>query len=170
MSETTLAPIDSESLQMKPTNNGRRIRKSILNYTTEIAPQKTLSEITELLVQAKAEAILSEYKDGTVTAISFRIKTEFGILTYRLPANIDGVQIALQQDKALPYKLRTQEHATRVAWRIIKDWLEAQLALIRANLVSLDQVFLPFAQDGQGRTVYDRMREKRFEGLLLTNN
>ena len=37
----------------------------------------------------KAEAILKEYdSDGTVSALSFRIRTEFGVLTFLLPAII----------------------------------------------------------------------------------
>jgi hypothetical protein len=121
-----------------------------------------------MLAHARAEAILSEYSDGVLAAISFRMKTEFGVLSFRLPANVEGVQITLGRDKAVPYRLRGRDQATRVAWRIVKDWLEAQLAMIRAGLVTLDQIFLPFAQDNQGVTLYERMREQRFATLALT--
>src|ERR1700747_906254 len=109
-------------------------RRSILNYTTTISAQRTVGEITELLANAKAEAILSEYKDGLVVAVSFRIRTEFGVLTFRLPANVDQVYVVLQRSKGIPSRLRTRDQATRVAWRIVKAWLEAQLALKRAGL------------------------------------
>jgi len=32
------------------------------------------------------------------------------------------------------YKYRTREHAARVAWRICKDWIEAQLAIVDAEM------------------------------------
>jgi hypothetical protein len=142
-------------------------RHSILNYTTTISAQRTVGEITELLANAKAEAILSEYKDGLVVAVSFRIRTEFGVLTFRLPANVDQVYVVLQRSKGIPSRLRTRDQATRVAWRIVKAWLGAQLALIRAGLASLDQIFLPFAQDVSGATLYERIKEQRFATLTL---
>lgn len=141
--------------------------RSILNYTTSIAAEKTVAQISDILRKANAQAVLTEYKDSQVEAISFRIKTQWGVLSYRLPANVEGVLSALQKDKAIPYRLRSKEHANNVAWRIIKDWLKAQLALIRAQLVTIDQVFLPFAQDATGRTVYERLKEERFSSLAL---
>jgi hypothetical protein len=142
-------------------------RNSILSYTTSISPEKTVGEITQLLAAAKATAILSEYSDGLLTAISFRIKTEFGILTFRLPANVEGVHAILLRSKQIPSSLRNHTQARRVAWRIVLHWLDAQLALIAAGLATLDQVFLPFCQDQDGVTLYERMRQAKFSGLLL---
>ena len=64
----------------------------ILNYTTKIAAEKTVAEISKLLVRAKASAILTEYSpQGFPAAINFRILTEFGEMTFRLPANADRI-------------------------------------------------------------------------------
>ena len=57
--------------------------------------------------------------------------------------------------------------AARVAWRIIKDWLEAQLALVSAELADLEQVFLPYAQNGAGVTLYEALKAGQFNGLAL---
>ena len=102
------------------------IRRSIANYTTSVAADKTVAEIQRLLAAAKATAILSEFSDGIAIAVSFRIKTEFGVLTFRLPANIDGVYAALQRSRTIGPKFRTRDQAARVAWRIILHWLDAQ--------------------------------------------
>lgn len=52
----------------------------ILNYTTQIAAEKTAAEIQSMLAKAKAQAVMSEYDDdGVLCAISFRIKTGEGI-------------------------------------------------------------------------------------------
>ena len=60
----------------------------ILDYT-RVPVAKTVAEIEAKLARAKAEAILKEYdSDGTVSALSFRIRTEFGVLTFLLPAII----------------------------------------------------------------------------------
>lgn len=50
---------------------------------------------------------------------------------------------------------------------IMKDWLEAQLALVRAGMADVEQVFLPYAQNERGETVFDTLRESRFHGLAL---
>ncbi len=141
---------------------------SLLNYTTQIAAQKTVSEIQHMLCKAKASAVLTEYDpEGVLSAISFRITKTHGILSFRLPANIDNVWKVLVRDYSIPKKLRTREQASRVAWRIVKDWLAAQLAFIESQQADFEQVFLPYAQYADGRTIYEAIKEKGFSGLAL---
>jgi hypothetical protein len=112
----------------------------ILDYTTKVPVARPVAEIEAKLSKAKAGAILKEYdSDGIVSALSFRIPTEFGVLTFLLPANIHRVYQVIVRDTRIPPSLRTKEQAARVAWRIVKDWIEAQLAMIEARLVDLEQ-------------------------------
>lgn len=127
----------------------------ILNYTTSIAAEKTAQEIQQKLVKATATAVLSEYENCVLSHLSFKVNTAHGEMGFRLPANIDGVLKAMQRDGSVPKKLKTREQAARVAWRIIKDWVEAQLAIIDADMATLPQVFLPYAQTKDGTTVYE---------------
>ena len=53
----------------------------------------------------------------------------------------------------------TREHAERVAWRVVKDWLEAQLGMVAAELASLDEVMLPYRQV-EGRSLYQLVSEQ----------
>lgn len=142
---------------------------SLLNYTTQINADKTASEIQRLLAAGKASAVLTEYdSNGVLVSISFRAATLFGVMSFRLPGNVEKVYRTMDRDPRCPRRLKTREQASRVAWRIIKDWVEAQLALIRVEMVSMDQVFLPFIQhtDG-GDTLYERLRAGGFTGLVL---
>jgi hypothetical protein len=41
--------------------------------------------------------------------------------------------------------------------------------MIEAGLVDVAQVFLPYAQDSVGNTVYDNLRMRRFGEYLLEN-
>lgn len=137
---------------------------AILNYTTQINTEKTAMEIQSRLAKAKASAVLCEYSpDGVLSHISFKVNTEQGMIAFRLPANIDGVYSVIFRNPKVPKSLKTREQASRVAWRIVKDWVEAQLAIIEAGMATLSQVFLPYAQTDTGETVYERF-EKR--GLL----
>ena len=135
---------------------------AILNYTTTISSEKTGSEIQKKLAMAGAQAVLSEYdEDGVMCAMSFRISNIF----FRLPINIDGVYQALLDDRKVPNRLRTYEQASRVAWRIIKDWIEAQLAIIQAGQADLIQVFLSYAQNQEGKTIYDAIKDGGFKQI-----
>ena len=44
--------------------------------------------------------------------------------------------------------------AERTAWRNVRDWVMAQMAIIEAGQVEMEEVFLPYLTDGRGRTLY----------------
>jgi hypothetical protein len=139
----------------------------ILNYTTTIAAEKTLGEIHHMLVQAGARQVSVDYDAlRQPTAVSFVIVLPFGEASYWLPANRDAVLALLERQcnqGQVRRALVTPGQASRVGWRIIKDWLEAQLAIIDAGLVTLEQVMLPYAivdrTDGRKWTFYDAWRQ-----------
>ena len=62
----------------------------------------------------------------------------------------------------MPRSFRTPAQALRVSWRIVKDWVEAQMAIVDTKMVTLDQVFLPYVIMPDGRTLYERVRDARF--------
>ena len=69
----------------------------------------------------------------------------------RLPANIEAVQRVLIQQKVNCDKAQ----AARVAWRIVKDWVEAQMAILESEMVDMDEIFLPYMLNSSGDTVYE---------------
>jgi len=92
----------------------------ILNYTTSISTEKTAGEIQKKLAMAKAQAVLCEYDaEAVMSAMSFRINTHHGVITFRLPVNTQGVLKALKRDNKVPRKLKTKEQAAKVAWRVL---------------------------------------------------
>jgi hypothetical protein len=126
----------------------------LLNYTTSVAADKSVSEIIKVLTKAGANQILTDYSDGAPVGIAFSLPTSAGIQKFKLPVNADPVEQTLRRQRVEP-RFRSRAQAERVAWRILKDWVEAQLAIIQTNMVSVDQVFLPYMLvDGQ-TTVYD---------------
>lgn len=139
---------------------------SILNYTTSISTEKTGSEIQRKLADAKAGAILFEYdSDGIMNSLSFRLNTQYGLVFFRLPSNRSGVLRALRSDKKVPSRLKTEEQAARVAWRITKDWVEAQLAIVEAGMAEMSEVFLPYAQGSDGRTMFQAIKSNGLQQL-----
>jgi hypothetical protein len=133
----------------------------ILNYTTSVPTSRTLGEVQKLLVRAGARAIMAEYDgDGSVKGMSFVVEAPHGKQGYTLPVRTEQVLAVLARQRVQP-RYRSVEHAERVAWRIIKDWLEAQLALLQTEMVTLDQVMLPYMRTTDGRTVYELYLDDR---------
>lgn len=135
----------------------------LLNYTTKVNVHTTLSEIQVQLVKHGARKIMQDYDDaGHITALTFCIDTPAGIRGIRLPANTDAVHKVLMRQKVKCDK----DQAERVAWRIVKDWVEAQMAILESEMVEMAQIFLPYMVNGQGQTFFDayRTNQLRLEG------
>jgi len=138
---------------------------AILNYSTKISAEKTASEIQAILGRFGAQAVMMEFSEGVVSAISFRLELNATLLSFRLPINSDGVQNVLKRNKDARSCFKTKEQSVRVAWRIIKVWVDAQLALVEASQAELAEVFLPYLQDATGTTIYSKLKSGGFRAL-----
>jgi len=135
----------------------------LLNYSTKVSAIKTAGEITGVLVSHRARAILTEYgSDNEVTALAFKVNTPHGEVAIRLPIDADAVQKVLKKQRVAP-RFLDREQAVRIAWRIVKDWVEAQMAILETEMVTLDQIFLPYIVMKDGRTVYQRLLDTHFQ-------
>ena len=124
---------------------------AIKNYTTTIDVYKSLGEIQGALASHGARKIMVDYDAaGNPIGVMFGIETQDGPRGFALPANVEGVRavFARQMVKATPGQ------AERTAWRNVRDWIMAQMAIIEAGQVQLDEVFLPYLTDGKGRMLY----------------
>lgn len=134
----------------------------LLNYTTKVPASRTINEIQKMLATAGARQVLTEFgPGGSPVGVAFAIQTPNGERNYHLPADVAAVAQVMKHDDT-PAHLCKPEQAERVAWRIIKDWLEAQLAIVATQMVAFDQVMLPYMSAGSnGRTVYDLYLEQQ---------
>ncbi|MCQ2439422.1 MAG: hypothetical protein MJ074_06645 [Oscillospiraceae bacterium] len=135
---------------------------ALKNYTTTVPVEKTVSEIHISLAKHGARKIMFDYDDdGRVQAICFSILTPDGEQAVKLPANAERVREVLRQQKNAPKRTGgakiddSAEQAERVAWRIVRDWMEAQLAILETQMVEIDQVFLPYFVNRAGQTLYE---------------
>lgn len=133
----------------------------LLNYTTKIDADKTAGEVSKMLAKAGAQAVMTEYDEqhGFVTALSFKMTVNERPIGFKLPVDWRPVLEILKRDPKVPQSKCDREQAVRVAWRIIKDWVEAQLALIETQMVTTQQVFLPYAMTRDGKTLYEKVQE-----------
>ena len=140
---------------------------AILNYTTTVDALKTISEIEYDLMKHGAKAIMKNIENGSVVGLSFVIDTGRmgGQVPVRIPAKIDECyEVLVRQKKENPRQQikATHEQAERVAWRILKNWIEAQMALLDINMVQFEEIFLPYIVIPSGQTVYEKLEEKQF--------
>ena len=114
---------------------------AIKNYTTKVDVYTSIGEIQGALARHGATKIMIDYDNGKPQAIAFGIDT---------PA-VDGTLrvFAAQKIKA------DREQAEMTAWRNVRDWVLAQMALIESCDVPMQQIFLPYMADDRGRTVYE---------------
>ena len=120
----------------------------ILNYTTTISVHKTAGEIQELLAKMGARTVVIEYSDRVPDGIAFEVEVNQRVVAFRLPSRWQGVHKSLMRSTA-ERRYKSEDQARRVAWRIIKDWVEAQLAIIEAGAAELSEVFLPYLVNPQ---------------------
>ena len=115
---------------------------AIKNYTTKVDVYTSIGEIQGALARHGATKIMIDYDNGKPQAIAFGIDT---------PAGPDGTLrvFAAQKIKA------DREQAEMTAWRNVRDWVLAQMALIESCDVPMQQIFLPYMADDRGRTVYE---------------
>lgn len=130
----------------------------ILNYTTKVDVYTTLGEIQSKLVKHGAKKIMQDYDDDNhLVSLSFMINTPTGSRAIRLPANVDAVHKVLIRQKVKC----DRNQAERVAWRIVKDWVEAQIAILESEMVQIDEIFLPYMVNNNGQTLFDVYRNNQ---------
>jgi len=136
----------------------------ILNYTTTISALKTTGEIVVILTKAKAREVSFEYdNDGDPVAIKFAIEFLENLVWFRLAPNWEGVLAAMRRDK-VPTRYKNGAQAFKVSWRILKDAIEAQMAIVQSNQGEVAEVFLPYAYDGT-QTFFQMFKEGKQKQL-----
>lgn len=136
----------------------------ISNYTTTITPETTIGQISKMLAKFGAQRIITDYEKGEVSSLQFMLNIGTRMVFYQLPCNAEGVLKTLVRDKA-PGKYCNINQARRVAWRVIRDWIEAQIALVDAGQAVMAEAFLPYAVTADGKTLYQQIETGKIKLL-----
>ena len=128
------------------------LQRPIKNYTTKVPAVQTVGEIQGILAAHGARKVMMDYaENGKVTAVTFALDCCGSLHGFRLEARPDGV-------KAVMAKERTKcddEQAERIAWRNLKDWIAAQVALVETEQATMDELFFPKLVDRNEKTLYE---------------
>jgi|SRR6185312_761198 len=145
------------------------VSKGPLNYTTSVSASKTAHECIDRLAQHGVRRIMQSYDDrGHVNGLAFEIETRWGWRQYELPVNVAGVHKVLYRawdDGKIKRIYTSMDQAERTAWRVLKDWLEAQLALIEAGVSELSEIMLPWMRIDQNTTLYQQIDQNQMRAI-----
>lgn len=147
----------------------------IKNYTTEVGVDRTIGEISSMLASHGARSVQVDY-DGTGKAegVGFNFPVAGQMIHFRLPANVEGVGAAMERQgvaaRSHQKGARSVDQPRKVAWRILKDWVAAQMAIVEAGAAQLAEVFLPYAVQADGKTVYQAFEENQQKQLRAKNH
>jgi hypothetical protein len=144
---------------------------AIKNYASEQPLEKIFAELQQTLAAHGAKQISYDYgDDGKVHGVDFAVLVHDRRIRVKLPARIEQAQAVLkrQWDEGTISHKRGRENtygydqAYRVAWRNILDWVQAQMALLEIGMAKMEEVFLPYMQDREGVTLFERMEQRGF--------
>ena len=148
------------------------------NFSTTIDADKTVMEIERMLAKFGARKILKEFDENQrLTGLAFTVDTPNGEMPIKLPAKVDKIEqvFKVQVSKGLlPRKYWgsdwAREQSVRTAWRTIKDWIDAQFALISIEMVKVEEIFLPYAYSARlGQTLYEAIENHKVDLDRLLN-
>lgn len=144
---------------------------AIKNYTSQVPANRSISWIEGKLARSGANQILKDIDiEGRVTGIAFILPVNGTSMAFKLPAQIKACEEVLKSEvrrpKADTFK-RIKEQAERTAWKIVADWVDAQMAMIELSQVDFLQVFLPYMYNPvEKKTFYELSKAKGIHKLL----
>ncbi len=146
--------------------------KPIKNYTSDIPINRIFENLQRVLAEHGAKQITFDYaEDGKVYGIYFLVAVNGKALRIKLPAKVENAQAVLKKQwdanmishKQGREKTYGYEQAYRVAWRNILDWVEAQMALLDIEMAKIEEIFLPYVVNSEGRTLFEFYEQHGFQ-------
>lgn len=131
---------------------------AIKNYTTKVPAVHTVGEIQGILAAHGARKVMMDYDEqGKVEAVTFALFVGDQLQGFRLVSNPAGAMSAMAKAGVKC----TAEQAEKIAWRNIKDWIDAQIALVEIEQASMDELFLPMMVNDKQETLYQMFSKNR---------
>lgn len=126
--------------------------------------KNTFEAIEFELARHGARSINFDYTaEGKRCAITFAMVIQGHQLTFHLPARVANVEKILAKENGwvgmTPVR---REQAFRTTWANIRDWIASQMALVDAEMVQAEEVFLPFLLVPNGQTLFYALQEQQF--------
>lgn len=111
------------------------------------------------MVQHGAVGIVFKYEQGTgrIEGLQFAMLVDQNTIPFSLPVHWRLFQAVLKEQKVS--KWRDEDYCYRVAWANVRDWIASQMAFYETRMVTIPQIFLPYAITKDGKTLYEKISE-----------
>lgn len=142
---------------------------AILNYSTSISVEKTCNEIQSILIKHGASKIVFDYENQTPVNLTFICQFKGQAAFFSLPCRFKGVAKVMKK-QGVERRYLTEAQALRVGWRILKDWINSQMAIVEAEMAEmaeLPEVFLQYGVTKTGERLYDYIKNLDASGPLM---
>lgn len=135
---------------------------AIKNYTTKLSALSHVATIQASLIEHGAVGIQMMYDtDKRISSLAFALPfKDDKNMSFQLPCQWRKFQQVLKNQNIK--RAHEDDYTYRVAWANLKDWVLAQMALYETEIVTMPQIFLPFATDQDGRTLYEQVIAGKF--------
>lgn len=138
----------------------------LLNYTTKIPWERSYAEVKALLIAHGAKGFMERVDDhGYITDMVFSLSTPDGEIPIKIPIDVEStLKILIKQycNGEIGKQFTEPKRARNIAWRIIKDWLQAHIWLVETEMMKMEQILLPYMLVNKKQTLYEAMRDKHF--------
>lgn len=128
---------------------------ALKNTYSKLPVARYIESAQEALVRAGASGIQFGYDQGRIISLTFLLEIGEREVAFRLPVNWKKFQDVLRKENNGRYT--DDDYAYRVAWACTKDWIEAQMAFVESENVTVPQVFLPYAVVKDGQTLFEKV-------------
>lgn len=113
---------------------------------------------------------MKNYEGEQLAGISFQIEYNGKPVAVRLPAKVEKIEkILLSQLRKTPSNAtgeRIKLQSQRTAWKLVLDWVDVQMSMIKLGQADFLEVFLPYVWIPQlQRTYYDELKGGNFKML-----
>ena len=144
-----------------------KIKPNLKNYTTSISAEKSIQEIEKMLLDFGAVDFMKSAKNGYYISLSFLIEDGDKKLPFKMPVNIKAISDYLFTQKTRTSERDIYEKAYRIGWRILKDWIHAQLSIIASGMVTIDEILMPYRLIDNNITLAEAYKSEKYKNKLL---
>ena len=143
----------------------------IRNYTSSTSIINSINKIEHRLSSFGASHIAKLYEEERPVGMIFQIQINGMPLTFKIPAKSKAVFDVLWKEVRRPRpetKKNIKAQADRTAWKLLSDWIDVQVSMIKLDQAETIEIFLPYVYDAKtDRTLFEKMKENNFK-LLTT--
>jgi len=130
---------------------------AIKNAYTKSSLEDIINHIQKTLITHEARKMQYDYENGVILGMNFGIMLGDKLIGIKMPAKIQEAESILKKQGL--YNPTKKDHALRVAWANIRDWVDSQMAMIDLGQVKMAQAFMGYVLDGE-KTIYEIYEQK----------